>query len=197
MDQRKRVLTTGEVAKLCNVAPRTVSKWFDSGQLQGYRIPGGKDRRIPLEQLIRFMRAHGIPLNGLETGLTRVLVLDADASAGEVLAEALAKQGRYEALIASSAFEAGVLAERHKPEAAVLDVTRTDVAPRALARLMRGSAELSLIHLIGVANGLTDGQGQALIQEGFSGYLAKPYELRSLIELIERAHDSTERRNGE
>ena len=36
----KEVLTTGEVAKICNVAPRTVSKWFDSGSLKGYRIPG-------------------------------------------------------------------------------------------------------------------------------------------------------------
>src|SRR6478736_2719268 len=51
----KDVLTTGEVAKICNVAPRTVSKWFDSGALHGYRIPGSKDRRIPLNQLIRFM----------------------------------------------------------------------------------------------------------------------------------------------
>src|SRR5688572_17759958 len=39
----KDVLTTGEVAKICNVAPRTVSKWFDSGALRGYRIPGSKD----------------------------------------------------------------------------------------------------------------------------------------------------------
>ena len=64
MTFEKDVLTTGEVAKLCNVAPRTASKWFDSGQLRGYRIPGSKDRRIPLEHLIRFMKAHGIPLNG-------------------------------------------------------------------------------------------------------------------------------------
>ena len=42
----KEVLTTGEVAKICNVAARTVSKWFDSGQIEGYRIPGSKDRRI-------------------------------------------------------------------------------------------------------------------------------------------------------
>ena len=62
MDKRKDVLTTGQVAKICNVAPRTVSKWFDSGQLRGYRIPGSKDRRIPLGQLVRFMRAHNIPL---------------------------------------------------------------------------------------------------------------------------------------
>src|ERR1700761_2602404 len=59
----KDVLTTGEVAKICNVAPRTVSKWVDSGALHGYRIPGSKDRRIPLNQLIRFMKQHGMPLN--------------------------------------------------------------------------------------------------------------------------------------
>ena len=34
----KDVLTTGEVAKLCNVASRTVSKWFDSGQIKGHCI---------------------------------------------------------------------------------------------------------------------------------------------------------------
>ncbi len=71
MRVRKNVLTTGEVAKLCNVAPRTVSKWFDAGQLRGYRIPGSKDRRIPVDQLMRFMRAHGLPLNGLDRETTQ------------------------------------------------------------------------------------------------------------------------------
>ena len=45
----KKVFTTGQVAKICQVAPRTVSKWFDSGRLKGYRIPGSQDRRIPRE----------------------------------------------------------------------------------------------------------------------------------------------------
>src|SRR5678809_522606 len=80
----KDVLTTGEVAKICNVAPRTVSKWFDSGALHGYRIPGSKDRRIPLNQLIRFMKQHGMPLNGLMTGATRVLIVDDEQDIVEV-----------------------------------------------------------------------------------------------------------------
>ena len=42
-----KVFTTGQVAKICKVAPRTVSKWFDSGRLKGYRIPGSQDRRNP------------------------------------------------------------------------------------------------------------------------------------------------------
>ena len=72
----KDVLTTGEVAKICNVAPRTVSKWFDSGQIKGYRIPGSKDRRIPVASLIQFMKDHGIPMDGVHSGKPRVLVVD-------------------------------------------------------------------------------------------------------------------------
>jgi excisionase family DNA binding protein len=61
MAKGKNVLTTGDVAKICNVAGRTVSKWFDSGLLKGYRIPGSQDRRIPVEEMIRFMKEHNIP----------------------------------------------------------------------------------------------------------------------------------------
>ena len=61
-----KVFTTGQVAKICKVAPRTVSKWFDSGRLRGYRIPGSQDRRIPREHLIRFLKEHGMPLGELE-----------------------------------------------------------------------------------------------------------------------------------
>ncbi len=57
-----RVFTTGSVAKICKVAPRTVSKWFDSGLLKGYRIPGSNDRRIPEADLLVFMRARGLPV---------------------------------------------------------------------------------------------------------------------------------------
>ena len=73
--KKKSVLTTGQVAKICNVAPRTVSKWFDSGQLRGYRIPGSKDRRIPVDQLVRFMKSHGMPTEGVETGSIGVLIV--------------------------------------------------------------------------------------------------------------------------
>lgn len=59
------IFTTGQVAKYCHVAPRTVSKWFDQGLLKGYRIPGSQDRRVPRENLIAFMKQHGMPLGEL------------------------------------------------------------------------------------------------------------------------------------
>ena len=182
---KKSVLTTGDVARICNVAPRTVSKWFDSGQLRGYRIPGSKDRRIPVDHLVRFMRAHGIPLNGLDNGTKRVLVLDSDPAFGETVRAALTKDGGYEVTTASSALEAGAAAREVKPHVAIIDMALPDVTPRAICRFFRSTADLQSTRLIGVARGMTDARGQALIQDGFDGYLSKPFEIRALIRLLE------------
>jgi excisionase family DNA binding protein len=53
-------LTTGEAARICDVASRTVNKWCDSGQLPHFRLPGGQDRRIYRDVLARFMRERGM-----------------------------------------------------------------------------------------------------------------------------------------
>ena len=77
--QVMKVFTTGQVAKICKVAPRTVSKWFDSGRLKGYRIPGSQDRRIPREYLIKFLKEHGMPLGDLEDeAMAKVLLVGQD-----------------------------------------------------------------------------------------------------------------------
>lgn len=55
-----KVFSLSQVAALCGVEHRTVSKWYDSGRLRGYRLPGSQDRRVPREHLIRFMRENGI-----------------------------------------------------------------------------------------------------------------------------------------
>lgn len=72
------VFTTGQVSKFCRVAPRTVSDWFDAGELDGYRIPGSKDRRIRRQSLVAFMKRHNMPTDrvpGGETGGGRVLAI--------------------------------------------------------------------------------------------------------------------------
>ena len=61
MAKGNNVLTTGDVARICRVAPRTVQKWFDTGLLKGYRIPGSRDRRITIAELKCFIKAHNMP----------------------------------------------------------------------------------------------------------------------------------------
>lgn len=184
MQKHKDVLTTGQVAKLCNVAPRTVSKWFDSGTLRGYRIPGSKDRRIPLNQLIAFMKFHGMPLNGLANDKPLVLVLDNDSATNGVLGEALCEAGEFEVSYAQTAFEAGVAVESLKPAVMVVDVSLPDVQPQQLCRDLRSTEGLESLKLIATSGGLTEGQGQSMLQAGFDAYLPKPFEVDHLAKVI-------------
>ena len=167
MKPKKAVLTTGEVARICNVAPRTVSKWFDQGHLRGYRIPGSKDRRIPVDQLIRFMRSNGIPLNGLDVDETRVLVLSGDEGWANTLASALEQGGGFKVTVTATGVRGG---RGGVPAQAQRDRDRRHT-PRRAARsdrpvFFRGTAELATTRLIGVAPGLDDGGGEALLQTG-------------------------------
>ena len=185
MNSNKTVLTTGEVARICCVAPRTVSKWFDSGQLRGYRIPGSKDRRIPIDQLVRFMRAHGIPLNGLDRGSASLVVLDSDIALWNTVREALERECDYDISIATAAFEAGAVVKETKPQVLIVDVSLPDVVPRTLALGIHAISDLQETRLLAIAQDLSEARGQALLQDGFDGFLSKPFHVRELIEKIE------------
>lgn len=187
----KDVLTTGEVARICNVAPRTVSKWFDSGQLNGYRIPGSKDRRIPLNGLIRFMKQHNIPLNGLRTGNTRVLIVDPQRDIVDVIEKVLEDEARYEVEVADSAFAAGILAERFRPHVILLDMHLGDIDARVVLEQIRTSPDLQLTKVVIMSDRLTDLQGSDMIHKGFDAFLRKPFHVRQVLNAIELATQIT------
>ena len=187
MPRQKDILTTGEVAKICNVAPRTVSKWFDSGQLRGYRIPGSKDRRIPLAALIRFMKAHNIPMEGLQSGRTRVLIVDDESEIVDVLEKVLTEQANYEVKTAHSGFSAGVECEKFRPSIILMDMHLSDIDGKTVLKLVRDNADLQMTKVIAMSGKLTDGQAHQLLHSGFDGYLKKPFHVRQVIEAIEEA----------
>lgn len=49
---------TTDIARLCNVSPRTVAKWIDNGNLKGTRLAGGRHRRVSRADLITFLQIH-------------------------------------------------------------------------------------------------------------------------------------------
>lgn len=187
MPREKDVLTTGEVAKICNVAPRTVSKWFDSGQLKGYRIPGSKDRRIPLNALIRFMKSHGIPFDGLMAGGTRILVVDNDEDIVETVARLLKEHTDYEVRTCTSAFQAGLECERFRPNVILIDAHLEGCEPRLLCRAVKAIDDLQMTKMIAMSGRMTDGQAHQLRAGGFDGFLKKPFNIKQVIESVESA----------
>ncbi len=188
MSRNKDVLTTGEVAKICKVAPRTVTKWFDSGQLRGYRIPGSKDRRIPVTQLIRFMRQNNMPLDGmLHFTKTRILIVDDEAEIVDMLRDLLSQQTTYDVQTARNGFEAGLAAEKIKPHVILLDINLPDLNGKEVCKIIRMNADLQMTKVVAMSGGLSEDEAKALLTQGFEGFLKKPFTVQQVIQAIEDA----------
>ena len=92
----KQLFTTGEAAEVCKVSQQTIIRCFDSGRLQGFRVPGSRFRRIPRAELLRFMKANDIPTDVLESSRKRVLVVDDDEQIVELFVDVLGRDERFE-----------------------------------------------------------------------------------------------------
>jgi len=187
MTKGKNVLTTGDVAKICNVAPRTVSKWFDNGQLKGYRIPGSKDRRIPLSELIRFMKAHDIPLTALAGGKIRVLIVDSNVDESLAVANTLNEKGNYEAETVSNNFDSGIVAQKFTPHVMLISMLSEDIDAMSICKSIRSSEELQTMKIIAIANQLGDSEGVALLNKGFDGFISNLSDADEVVKKIEEA----------
>jgi excisionase family DNA binding protein len=175
MAKGKNVLTTGDVAKICNVAPRTVSKWFDTGQLKGYRIPGSKDRRIPVSELIRFMKANNMPAPTLPVGKIRVLIVNSNDSTASTLADTLQTKADYEVQTAGSNFETGTIAQKFAPHVLLVSLLAEGIDAASICKSIRADEDLQTIKIIAIANQLSDSESAALLQKGFDGSISQSH----------------------
>lgn len=180
----KKVFTTGQVAKICKVAPRTVSKWFDSGRLRGYRIPGSQDRRIPREHLIKFLKEHGMPLQGLEAeGLHKILLVGCDPSVVDGLQDLLPEYQDFKYAVASSGFEAGIAIEGFHPDTIIIELAMGRAEALQIAAQLRSKPGYEQTRVIAIANE-DEAEPSVLLGHGFTSYFQKPFCLREMAKQI-------------
>lgn len=56
------MLTVGQVARLLQVAPKTIRQWIDTHELKGWRVPLSLHRRTTKQNVIDFVHKHSLPL---------------------------------------------------------------------------------------------------------------------------------------
>lgn len=178
----KTIFTTGQVAKICKVAPRTVSKWFDSGRLRGYRIPGSQDRRIPREHLVRFLKEHGMPLGELEDeAVGKILLVGAESQIRSNLTEQILGDS-FKLEFASSGFEAGIQAESLHPDCVVIDFVMGRNESLMIAQNLKKNPEYADTVLIGLLN--DDDNASGFDRTIFNETFRKPFDSALLAERI-------------
>lgn len=187
MAKAKNVLTTGDVARICNVAPRTVSKWFDKGQLKGYRIPGSKDRRIPVKELIKFMKEHNMPTGNLAFGTVRVLMVDTDEQRVSRLVENLREKTDYTIETVGTEFETGLKAQKMVPHVILINLMAEGIDAGQICRNIHSNEDLQAVKILAVTNHLGNSEKEALLRKGFDDYIEDPADTITVIKKIENA----------
>lgn len=177
----KQVFTTGEVAQICKVSQQTVIRCFDSGKLHGFRVPGSRFRRIPRDALITFMKENEIPLDQLDSGKKRVLVVDDDEAIVEMFIELLERDGRFEVKTASTGYEAGILTEQFKPDIILLDFKLPDVNGNAVCRSIRSNPKHEHIKIIVISGVADPDEIEELRLAGSDDFIRKPFDINQVI----------------
>ena len=184
----KDIFTTGQVAKMVGVAPRTVVRFVDSGELRGFRIPGSQDRRIPRDNLIRFLKEHDIPLGKLEDeGKTKILLVGTGSDIANRLRQLLPEGEQYKYEVAANAFEAGLSLGASAPwDVIVLDQAVGRGEALQIAQNLRGNPLYEQTLIIGLA-GEDEAAPDSLVGYGCDEVFQKPFDIALLAERIARA----------
>ena len=182
---KNRVFTTGEVATICGVSADTVSRWFDLGQIEGYRLGPGGDRRIPYDNLRTFMLNHGIPVERLEEGERRILVVDDDPYYLDIIPSILAREDDFVVLTASTGFDAGAIIVEHNPQLVILDIHLSDMDGRMVCERVKARVETRNTRILGISGFIEDDEVLELSSFGFDDFLKKPFRVE---ELAQRVH---------
>lgn len=184
MDKMKDLFTTGEAAEICRVSQQTIIRCFDAGRLEGFRVPGSRFRRIPRQNLVKFMKENNIPLDSIESGKRKVLVVDDDAEIVELVVEILERDGRFEVKTASSGYEAGMATERFRPELILLDYMLPDVNGNMVCQTIRRNPEFENIKIIIVSGVVKEDEIAQLLKSGAEDFIRKPFNIAELTDKI-------------
>tara|TARA_R110001592_G_scaffold49985_1_gene155113 strand:- start:208 stop:807 length:600 start_codon:yes stop_codon:yes gene_type:complete len=177
---KNRVFTTGEVATICGVSADTVSRWFDLGQIEGYRLGPGGDRRIPYSSLRTFMLNHGIPVERLEEGERRILVVDDDPYYLDIIPAVLAREEDFVVLTASTGFDAGAIIVEHNPQLVILDIHLSDMDGRMVCERVKARVETRNTRILGISGFIEEDEILELSSYGFDDFLKKPFRVEEL-----------------
>ncbi len=176
----KDLFTTGEAADVCKVSQQTIIRCFDAGRLEGFRVPGSKFRRIPRQSLIKFMKDNKIPLDAVDSGKRKVLIVDDDAEIVELLVDVLTRDGRFETKTASSGYEAGIATQRFRPEVILLDYMLPDVNGNVVCQTIRKNPEFENIKIIIVSGVVKQDEIEQLLKSGAEDFIRKPFDVTEL-----------------
>lgn len=189
MTVRRKSLSTGDIARHCQVTPATVVNWIKAGKLKVYTTPGGQ-YRMDVEEFLKFLDENKFPVpEELQPGRERrILVVDNDP---RLLEQALAKLGQHlpGAILETSAdgYEALIRIGSFKPHAVVLDLMLPNLDTAQVCRLLRGSTDTRNTFILAVSGVAADNEISRRVKRiGVDAFFTRPLDMAELARQLGR-----------
>jgi len=189
----KKVLSTGEVAKLCNVSHSTAFRWINSGKLKAYGTPGGQFKVKP-EDLFYFMKSHKmiIPKELRKSMEQRILIADDEMEIRDLIKRLLkTKFPVCKIETAADGIETLIKIGKFSPHLLILDLKMPRLDGYEVCKRLNsldGNTYMRIILVSGYAD-----RNQEKIREltdtGNIVFLAKPIDTERLLEEVKRTFD--------
>ncbi|MDP5029082.1 MAG: response regulator [Paraglaciecola sp.] len=181
MGSELRSLTSGEIAKYCNVNLRTVIRWLESGKLKGYKLPGRGNNRVLITDFIDFLKHHKMPIPN-ELGDSEdpaVLIVDDELSMAKAI-QRLARKAGVRSIIADNGFHAGLMLSAHKPQMMTLDLSMPGLDGFGVISYTRSQEAFKDMKII-VVSALDQASLDKAISMGANKAYSKPFEPTDLM----------------
>lgn len=147
---RKQSLSTGDLARFCQVTPATIVNWIRAEKLDVYTTPGGQ-YRMERSKFIQFLEDSGFPIpDELQADRSRrVLVIEDDPDILEMLSDVISDLGdNYEVSTESNGFDGLIRVGTFKPDVIVLDLAMPKMDGAEVCRRLRSNAETKDVRII-------------------------------------------------
>lgn len=177
-----KTLTPGEIAKLCDVHQRTVSRWIASGKLKGHQLPGRGDYRVMEEDFIAFAQQYKLPIKATESRQPTILVIDDEAPVRRALKRVFNQAG-YTVVEAENSFAAGALLERTRPELITLDLMMPGIRVEQVFDFLRTQSNTSDIPVV-VISAAPEATLESARKNGAARVIAKPFNNDTLLSSV-------------
>ncbi len=145
---KKRVLTTGDIARDFQVTHFTVTNWINAGKLRAYRTPGGH-HRIRYEDYMAFLQTYPFPVPEVfpPSPAARILVVDEDAAVGDFLIETLQQAG-YQVASAGDEYEAGQKIMTFTPDLVMVNLCLPSIDGIDFCTRIKGNPQTSAMKIL-------------------------------------------------
>ncbi len=183
----EKTFTTFEVARLCGVFHTTVINWVNKGKLKARVTPGGH-RRIPLSELVPFMKKYEMPIpSDIDDPHKQILILDDEPMMTKLLEKGFQKhKDRYAVQVANNPVDALVLVGKKLPHLLVVDLLMPVMDGFQVCQILKSNPATKDMKIVAISGKKLSGAQQDFLEKNCDKFLQKPFELADLVGAVDK-----------